>query len=87
MTRRAGVWATTQVGHHVHSVSWAAKELGVTWHTVMDALTLWGEVLVEHPDRVGATTAVKVDETPFLAATATEGTAGSRASAMSRLAR
>ncbi len=26
-----------QVGRHVHSVSWAAKELGVTWHTVMDA--------------------------------------------------
>jgi hypothetical protein len=25
ITRRAGVWATTQVGRHVHSV-WAAKE-------------------------------------------------------------
>jgi hypothetical protein len=34
MTRRAGLWATTQVGRHVHSVSWAAKEeLGVAWHT------------------------------------------------------
>ncbi len=74
MTRRAGVWATTQVGRHVHSVAWAAKELGVTWHTVMDAVTLWGEVLVEHPDRVGATAAIGVDETSFLAATATEGT-------------
>ncbi len=74
MTRRGGVWATTQVGRHVHSVSWAAKELGVTWHTVMDAVTLWGDALVEHPDRVGATAAIGVDETPFLAATATEGT-------------
>jgi hypothetical protein len=26
MTCRAGVWATIQVGRHVHSVSWAAKE-------------------------------------------------------------
>jgi transposase len=74
MTRRAGVWATTQVGRHVHSVSWAAKELGVTWHTVMDAITLWGELLIEDPGRVGATSAIGVDETSFLAATATEGT-------------
>ncbi len=74
MTQRAGVWATTQVGRHVHSVSWAAKELGVTWHTVMDAVTLWGSALVEHPDRVGATRAIGVDETSFLSATATERT-------------
>ncbi|MBW3611559.1 MAG: transposase, partial [Actinobacteria bacterium] len=74
MTRRAGVWATTEVGRHVHSVAWAAQELGVAWHTVMDAITLWGEALVEHPDRVGATAAIGVDETSFLAATATEGT-------------
>ena len=26
MTRRAGVWATTPVGRHVHSVSWAARD-------------------------------------------------------------
>jgi hypothetical protein len=74
MTRRAGVWATTQVGRHVHSVSWAARELGVAWHTVMDAVTLWGSALVEHPDRVGATKAIGVDETSFLSATATERT-------------
>lgn len=71
MTTRAGIWATRQVGGHVHSVSWAAKELGVGWHTVMDAVTFWGTLLVEDPDRVGATTAVGVDETSFLAATAT----------------
>ncbi|MDP9424488.1 MAG: ISL3 family transposase [Actinomycetota bacterium] len=74
MTRRAGVWATTQVGRHVHSVSWAARELGVAWHTVMDAVTLWGTALVEHPDPVGATKAIGVDETSFLAATASEST-------------
>ncbi len=74
MTQRAGVWATVQVGRHVHSVSWAAKELGVTWHTVMDAVTLWGEALVDDPDRVGATAAVGVDETSFLASSVTERT-------------
>jgi transposase len=74
MTQRAGVWATTQVGRHVHSVSWAAKELGVTWHTVMDAVTLWGEALIDDPERIGATSAIGVDETSFLAATATEST-------------
>jgi hypothetical protein len=40
----------------------------------MDAVTLWGSALVEHPDRVGATKAIGVDETSFLAATATERT-------------
>ena len=74
MTQRAGVWATVQVGRHVHSVSWAAKELGVGWHTVMDAVSLWGDALVADPARVGVTTAIGVDETSFLAATATEGT-------------
>jgi transposase len=28
-------------GLQVHSVAWAAKELGVAWDTVMDAVTLW----------------------------------------------
>ncbi len=74
MTRRAGRWATLQVGHHVHSVAWAAKELGVAWHNVMDALNLWGAALVDDPKRVGGTRAIGVDETSFLAATATEGT-------------
>jgi hypothetical protein len=76
MTCRAGLWATIQVGRYVHSVTWAARELGVTWHTVMDALTLWGSALVEDPDRVGTTKAIGVDETSFLSATATERTVG-----------
>ncbi len=68
MTQRGGVWATIQVGRHVHSVAWAAKELGVGWHTLMDAVTLWGEALIEDPERVGTTAAIGVDETSFLAA-------------------
>ncbi len=43
-------------------------------HTVMDAVTLWGEILVSDADRVGAAAAIGVDETSFLAATATQGT-------------
>ena len=74
MTCRAGLWATIQGGRYVHSVTWAARELGVTWHTVMDAIILWGSALVEDPDRVGTTKAIGVDETSFLSATATERT-------------
>lgn len=74
MTTRAGIWSTVQVGRHVHAVAWAADQLGVNWHTVMDAIELWGGHLVEHPDRIAATTALGVDETSWLAATATEST-------------
>jgi len=74
MTRRAGVWATVQVGRNVHSVSWAAAELGVSWHTVMDAVRYWGGMLVEDPARIGPAEAVGVDETAFLSATPTEAT-------------
>jgi transposase len=74
MTRRAGMWATEQVGRHVHSVAWAAAELGVAWHTVMDAVAFWGETLLDDPARVGPTEALGVDETSFLSATATRST-------------
>jgi hypothetical protein len=40
----------------------------------MDAVILWGNALVTDPDRVGTTTAIGVDETSFLSATATERT-------------
>ena len=68
MTARAGQWATREVGAEVHTVTYAAGQLGVAWHTVMDAVAYWGEALVEDPDRVGATKAVGVDETKRLAA-------------------
>ncbi len=69
MTRRAALWATTQVGRHVHTVSWAAAELGVSWHTVMTAIAYWATALIEDPGRIVGVRALGVDETSFLAAT------------------
>ncbi len=68
MTKRAGLWATREVGAEVHTASYAAGQLGVAWHTVMDAVTYWGQALIEDPARVGASVAVGVDETKFNAA-------------------
>jgi transposase len=67
MTSRAGQWATREVGADIHTVTYAAAQLGVAWHTVMDAVAYWGQALIEDPERVGATNAVGVDETKRLA--------------------
>jgi transposase len=67
MTSRAGQWATREVGAEVHTVTYAAAQLGVAWHTVMDAVAYWGQALIEDPDRIGVTEAVGVDETKRLA--------------------
>ena len=69
MTTRAGLWATREVGAEVHTVAYVAGQLGVGWHTVMDAVSFWAAPLIEDPDRVGKTEAVGVDETKYLAAT------------------
>jgi hypothetical protein len=74
MTRRAGLWATEQVGRLARPVSQVAAELGVAWHTVMEAVVVYGTPLVEDPDRIGQVTAVRVNETKWLAAQATEPT-------------
>jgi transposase len=68
LTAWAGMWATREVGAEVHTVAYVARELGVTWHTVMDAVRYWGQALDDDPARVGTTRAVGVDETKFLAA-------------------
>ncbi len=68
MTRRAGLWATREVGAEIHTASYAAAELGVAWHTVMDAVLYWGQALIEDRERVKASKAVGVDETKFKAA-------------------
>ena len=74
LTSRAGQWATREVGAEVHTVAYAAGQLGVTWHTAMDAAAYWGATLVDDPERVPPTEAVGVDETKHLAATRTEPT-------------
>ncbi len=63
LTSRAGRWATVQVGRHGRSVADVAVELGCDWHTVMDAVTLWGTRLIDDPNRFGSVDAVGLDET------------------------
>ena len=68
LTRRAGVEACRQVGMNARPVAGVARELGVCWWTVMDAVTVHGTPLVEDPSRVGPVRQLGVDETSFLAA-------------------
>jgi len=65
ITDRAGRWATFQVGHNGRAVSEVAADLGCDWHTVMDAVNHHGRGLIEDPNRIGATTAVGLDEVLF----------------------
>jgi hypothetical protein len=46
MTDRAARWVTAQVGGGDRSVSDIAAELGCDWHTVMDAVSRYGEALL-----------------------------------------
>ena len=65
MTDRAGRWATFQVGCHGPTVSEVAADLGCDWHTVNDAVIAYGTALVDDPARIGAVTALGLDETLF----------------------
>jgi transposase len=68
LTRRAGWEACRQVGANARPVAGLARELGVCWSTVMEAVIEHGTPLVDDPDRVGAVTNLGVDETSFLKA-------------------
>lgn len=69
LTERAGREATRQVGELALPVAVVARELGVCWWTVMDAVVLHGTPLVEDPRRVKKVRALGIDETSFLSAT------------------
>ena len=69
LTLRAGAEATRQVGELALPVAVVARELGVCWWTVMDAVVLHGTPLVEDPERVKKVRALGIDETSFLSAT------------------
>jgi transposase len=69
ITRRAGMESTRQVGELGRSVAEVARELGVCWWTVMDAVVLHGTPLVDDPSRVGPVRAMGIDETNYQAAT------------------
>jgi transposase len=65
LTTRAARWATVQVGRHGRSVSEVADDLGCDWHTVMDAVVVYGQPLIDDPHRFGTVAAVGLDETLF----------------------
>jgi transposase-like protein len=52
MTTRAAKWATVQVGRHGRTVAEVAADLDCDWHTVMDAVVLYGTPLIDDPHRV-----------------------------------
>jgi transposase len=68
LTRRAGMEACRQVGENARPVASVARELGVCWWTVMNAVVEHGTPLVDDPDRVGAVGQLGVDETSLLKA-------------------
>jgi len=73
-TERARVEACRRVGQDGHSVAQVARAFGVSWATVMAAVVDHGTSLVEDPHRLDGVTALGVDETAFLRASATRHT-------------
>jgi transposase len=66
LTTRAAKWATVQVGTG-RTVSEVAAELDCDWHTVNDAVTTYGQALLEADrKRLNQTTAIGLDETSFV---------------------
>jgi transposase len=66
LTTRAAKWATVQVGTG-RTVLEVAKELSCDWHTVNDAVTTYGEALLEADrKRLNRTSAIGLDETSFV---------------------
>ncbi len=66
LTTRAAKWATVQVGTG-RTVKEVANELSCDWHTVNDAVTTYGEALLEADRRrLNHTSAIGLDETSFV---------------------
>lgn len=70
LTERARAEICRRVGPAQHSVAQAARDFGVSWHAAMAAVRDHGQPRVDHLARLGAPSAVGLDETSFLAATA-----------------
>jgi transposase len=70
LTERARAEIARRVGPDEHSVAQAARDFGVSWHTAMAAVRDHSRPRVDHLTRLGAPSAVGLDETSFLAATA-----------------
>ena len=66
LTTRAAKWATFQVGTG-RTVLEVAKELNCDWHTTNDAVTTYGEALLQADrKRLNRTSAIGLDETSFV---------------------
>jgi transposase len=66
LTTRAAKWATRQVGDG-RTVKEVAAELSCDWHTVNEAVTTYGEALLEADrKRLNRTSAIGLDETSFV---------------------
>jgi transposase len=70
LTERARAEICRRVGPAEHSVAQAARDFGVSWHAAMAAVRDHGQPRVDHLARLGAPSAIGLDETSFLAATA-----------------
>ena len=70
LTERARAEVCRLVGELGRSVAEVARAFGVGWHTAMAAVADHGRPRVDHLSRLGAPSAVGIDETSFLAATA-----------------
>jgi transposase len=71
LTRRARMEMCRRVGQDGDSVAAVAGAFGVGWHTTMGTVIEHGVPLVDDPDRLGAPTALGLDETSFLRASPT----------------
>ncbi len=66
LTTRAAKWATRQIGDG-RTIKEVAAELACDWHTVNDAVTTYGEALLEADrKRLNKTSAIGLDETSFV---------------------
>ena len=70
LTERARRDACRRVGRDAQSVARVARDFGVSWHTAMAAVRDHGRPRVDHLSRLGAPSALGLDETAFLAANA-----------------
>jgi transposase len=74
LTERARAEIARRVGPGEQSVARVARDFGVGWHAAMAAVWDHGRPRVDHLARLGAPAAIGLDETSFLAATATHPT-------------
>jgi transposase len=74
LTERARAEICQRVGQDGDSVAQVARKFGVGWHTAMAAVVDHGTPRVNHLSRLGAPSALGLDETSFLAATAQHST-------------